>query len=317
MEQLPANQKWALIMNPKSGKKTFRKQKKYLLNHLTKANIVYEYRVTERSGHAVSLVSEFIEKGYKHFLILGGDGTVSEVTNGIFRSGTADFSDMTIALIPSGTGNDWGRFWQLTRNYKKSLQVFFAGKCRNIDIGQVTYTKDNTRQSHFFINSVGFGLDAEVVHLTHRLKRYLGSFSFLYTISLLLAVFSHKPTEINIQTEQVCITKDVFTMNIGNGCYSGGGIKQTPEATPYDGILDVLVAKQPTFKDVVTILPRLFNGTILQHRIIYSFKGKEFNLRFDKNENILVEADGINLEGQAPFNVKVIPSALRMIVPNV
>lgn len=305
--------KWALIMNPKSGKKTFNAQKKYVLNNLNNKEINYEYRITEYSGHAVELAREFTRKGYRKFIVLGGDGTISELVNGIFQSGISDYSEIKIAIIPSGTGNDWARFWKLTRDYKKSLNVFFEGKSRYIDIGKVTLADNDTIKKHYFINSIGFGLDAEVVHLTHRLKKILGSFSFLYTIALLLAVFRHKPTKISIKSDENTFEKEIFTMNIANGCYSGGGIKQTPEALPYDGIFDVMVAKQPTFKDVMTILPRLFNGTILQHRIISSFKGNRIDL--EANEHLQIEADGIIVSGQSPISVEIIPAAIQMIIP--
>ncbi len=65
---------------------------------------------------------------------------------------------------------------------------------------------------------------------------------------------------------------NMFTMNAANGCYSGGGMKQNPNAVPYDGLLDVMIARKPTFKDIVTVLPLLFNGKILQHPAISSFR---------------------------------------------
>ena len=118
------SQHWAIIINPKSGKKKFRLQRKYLFQVLKHHNIQFDYRVTRFAGHASKIAKYFVEKQYKNIMVLGGDGTMSEVTNGIFSAQVETTSDIKIALIPRGTGNDWGRFWGLTADYKKSIDVF-------------------------------------------------------------------------------------------------------------------------------------------------------------------------------------------------
>jgi diacylglycerol kinase (ATP) len=243
-------QHWAIIINPKSGKRKFRQQRKYLFLTLKHAGIEFDYRVTRFAGHAIKIAEYFVEKNYKNIMVLGGDGTMSEVINGIFSANIEDTSSLKIALIPRGTGNDWGRFWGLTRDYKQSIDVFLKGKLQSIDIGKVEYQMEGEKESHFFINSIGLGLDAAVVNLTHRLKAVLGSHSFLYTLALLGAVFSYKAHKVRIFSDEKNITDSMFTMNVANGCYSGGGMKQNPNALPYDGLMDVMMAKKPTFWDI-------------------------------------------------------------------
>ena len=111
--------RWAIIINPKSGKKKFRKQRKYLFETLKHNGVEFDYRVTRFAGHASKIAASFVEQGYKNIMILGGDGTTSEVINGIFSANIEKTDDLKIALIPRGTGNDWGRFWGLTADYKK------------------------------------------------------------------------------------------------------------------------------------------------------------------------------------------------------
>ena len=148
-------------------------------------------------------------------MVLGGDGTMSEVTNGIFSARVDKTSDIKIALIPRGTGNDWGRFWGLTADYKKSIEVFLKGKTQTIDIGKVEYDMEGEKESHFFINSIGLGLDAAVVNLTHRLKEIFGSHSFMYSVSLLLAVFSYRPHKVKIHSEECNINEVMFSLYFG------------------------------------------------------------------------------------------------------
>jgi diacylglycerol kinase (ATP) len=238
---------------------------------------------------------------------------MSEVINGIFSADIEDTSSLKFTLIPRGTGNDWGRFWGLTRNYKESIDVFLKGKIHPIDIGKVEYEMEGTKESHYFINSVGLGLDAAVVNLTHRLKEILGSHSFLYTVSLLGAVFTYRAHRVKIYSEEKNISESMFTMNVANGCYSGGGMKQNPTALPYDGLMDVMMAKKPTFWDIITAILNLFNGKLLQHHAIESFQTKSLLVQIGKNA--LIEADGIIVNGASPFKITIIPNAIQMIVP--
>jgi len=306
-------QHWAIIINPKSGKKKFRQQRKYLFLALKHAGIEFDYRITRFAGHASKIARYFVEKNYKNIMILGGDGTMSEVINGIFSANIEETSSLKFALIPRGTGNDWGRFWGLTRDYNKSIAVFLKGKLQPIDIGKVEYDMEGTKESHFFINSVGLGLDAAVVNLTHRLKAVLGSHSFLYTLALLGAVFTYKAHKVRIFSDERNITNGMFTMNVANGCYSGGGMKQNPNAVPYDGLMDVMMAKKPTLWDIITALLRIFNGKLLEHPVIESFQTQSLLVQCDKSA--LLEADGIIVNGFSPFKISIIPNAIQMIIP--
>ena len=306
-------QHWAIIINPKSGKKQLNQQRKYLFLTLKNAGIQFDYRLTKFAGHAAKIARLFAEKKYQNFMILGGDGTISEVINGIFSAKIEFTASLKIALIPRGTGNDWGRFWGLTRDYNHSLDVFLKGKLQPIDIGKVEYELEGEQQTHYFINSVGLGLDARVVNITHRLKRYVGSHSFLYSIALLFAVFTYRARKVRIRSSNRNIDENMFTMNVANGCYSGGGMKQTPHALPYDGLLDVMMAKKPTFMDILGGLRRLFNGKLLEHPVIESFQTQR--LRIQCHKHALLEADGIIVNGTSPYTISIIPNAIQMVVP--
>jgi len=307
------SQHWAIIINPKSGKKRFRQQMKYLFETLKREEIHFEYKVTKFAGHAVKIAKLFAEKGVQNFLVLGGDGTISEVINGIFSADIEQTSSLKIALIPRGTGNDWGRFWGLTSDYNHSVDVFLTGKTQRIDIGKVEYVLEGEHQTRFFINSVGLGLDATVVNITCQLKKYLGSHSFLYTLALLGAVFNYRSHKATIRSVDRNIDEKMFTMDVANGCFSGGGLKQTPFALPYDGLLDVMVAKKPTVFDIISGLRMLFNGKLLDHPVIESFQTKSLTVQCHKKA--LIEADGIIVNGASPYVISIIPKAIQMIVP--
>ena len=313
-EEIITSNHWLVITNPTSGKRKFQEQGKYVLSELDKAHIPYIYKLTEYSGHTIEIAKSYARRGCLNYLVLGGDGSVSEVINGIFAAEPDDTSKIKIALIPRGTGNDWGRFWGLRKNNKESIKIFRKGNCKLIDIGKIDFIEDNNQsESHYFINSVGFGLDAEVVEITHRMKKHIGSFSLLYTLALLLAVFRYKPTPTQLTINGKSREVKLFTMNIANGPFSGGGIKQNPYALPYDGTFDMIVVEKPTVRDILTALPLIFNGKLTQHPVIQSFQAKEIWIK-TKNE-ILIEADGIIVPDGHNSRVSIIPEAIQMIVP--
>ncbi len=306
-------EKWALIINPKSGKRKFNQQIKYLFENLDKSDIEYEYQMTRFAGHAQKIAARFIKQDFKNFLVVGGDGTISEVVNGIFGTNSENTSEMKLAIIPRGTDNDWARFWGLTRDYKHSIEVFLNQNLKKIDIGKVNYILEGENHTHFFINSVGFGLDAAVVRIAHHLRRYLGSYSILYFIALLSAVFTYRSADTIVQVNGKTIKKNMFTMNIANGCYSGGGMKQNPDAIPYDGQLDAMIANKPTFKDIVKALTMLFNGSLLQHPMIESFRSDKMTVNIMQNG--CFEADGIVVYAENEFGIETLTDGIQMIVP--
>jgi len=177
----------------------------------------------------------------------------------------------------------------------------------------VNFELEGEKQTHFFINSIGLGLDATVVNITHTLKRYVGSHSFLYTVALFLAVFTYRANKIKIRSTERNMDGSMFTMNVANGCYSGGGLKQTPNALPYDGLLDVMLAKKPTFIDIIGALRLFFKGKLLDHPVIESFQTQSLLVQCHKHA--LMEADGIVVNGSSPYTISIISNAIQMVVP--
>ncbi|PID94471.1 MAG: hypothetical protein CSA89_01585 [Bacteroidales bacterium] len=304
---------WIVITNPRAGKNHLAKQCKYILERLNDENIPHTFIITEYAGHAIEIAKENALYGYRNFLVLGGDGTINEIVNGIFLSGINDTKNIILGLIPRGTGNDWGRFWGIRQNDKVAFETFIQGKTSLIDIGKITITNNEKKDEHYFINSIGFGLDAKITAITNRLKKIFGGFSIIYTVALLLAVFRYKSTKTAVTIDNNTHIISLFTMNIANGPYSGGGIKQNPQAIPNDGIFDMMFAERPSIKDILSVLPNIFNGKITENKVIKSFKATNISIR--ANKGLLAETDGINIDNAHSSDIVIIPQAIQMIVP--
>ena len=163
----------------------------------------------------------------------------------------------------------------------------------------------------YFLNGMGIGFDAQVCLLTDRLKRIYGGHSWVYTLSLFIALFKWKPTKMQIIYDDDAIEDDVFTIAVANGCYSGGGFKQVP-ADPTDGVFHTNVVPRLTPKILSTIIGYLFRGELWNHPACTMKTTKHFKIK--TRESFLIETDGIMLEGHGPYTAEIIPSALNMIV---
>ena len=302
-----------IIINPKSGKRAFRCQRIYLWKLLRKRREPFVYRVTKYAEHAIELGRELVERGCDEILVLGGDGTLSEVINGIMRADIPEEqrAKISFGIMPRGTGNDWGRFWGLTKDFKKSLDRFFNGEKQPLDVGCVTYWRNGIVHHRYFINSVGFGVDSLTCQWATTLKYYIGSHHVNYFFALLAAICVHKSQKIELIVDGKTIVNDMlFTMNIGNGPFSGGGIKQNPDADPRDGVFHSIFVQTPTFRQVLKAIPRLFDGRLTNLDFVHSFVGKEVEVNTRKH--LMFEADGILENIMGPCRITCLHNALSM-----
>ncbi|MCI6323645.1 MAG: YegS/Rv2252/BmrU family lipid kinase [Bacteroidales bacterium] len=302
-----------IIINPKSGKRAFRRQRIYLWKLLRQRREPFVYRVTKYAEHAIELGRELVERGCDEILVLGGDGTLSEVINGIMRADIPEEqrAKISFGIMPRGTGNDWGRFWGLTKDFKKSLERFFNGEKQPLDVGCITYWRNGIVHHRYFINSVGFGVDSLTCQWATTLKYYIGSHHVNYFFALLAALCVHKSQKIELIVDGKTIVNDMlFTMNIGNGPFSGGGIKQNPDADPRDGVFHSIFVQTPTFRQVLKAIPRLFDGRLTDLDFVHSFVGKEVEVNTRKH--LMFEADGILENIMGPCRITCLHNALSM-----
>ena len=303
--------KWAVIINPKAGKQHLRRDWVKMYRTLKRAEIEFQVWTTEYAGHATEIARHLVERGFRNILLVGGDGTINEVVNGIYTSNIEDKTSVSIALIPYGTGNDWARYWGLYKSKRKMSDRFLERNRVKVDLAYLTYYDGGEERKRYFLNGMGVGFDAQVCQVTDRMKRIYGGHSWVYTLSLLIAVFKWKPAQMQLIYDDEAIEDDVFTIAVANGCYSGGGLKQVP-ADPTDGLFHTNMIPRPTFKIILTALVYLFRGELWNHPACTMKTTKRFKIK--NRQSFLIETDGIMLEGHGPYTAEIIPSALNMIV---
>lgn len=114
---------WMVIVNPNAGRHKIDKDWDIINDLLIKAKIDFQNAFTEFKEHAIKLSYESIEKGFRKFIVVGGDGTLNEVVNGIFTQNKIPSSDFLVAMIPVGTGNDWCRMFNVPFKYNEAIRI--------------------------------------------------------------------------------------------------------------------------------------------------------------------------------------------------
>lgn len=304
------NNKWCAILNPYAGEKLLNKDLKKIHECIKELELDIDLVWTQYKGHAAKIAQECVEKGCLNLVVFGGDGTLNEVVNGVFSSSIENKSDACIALVPYGTGNDWGRFWGITRNLKDSLSLLKTGKKKLVDVGKATLSGNTS----YFLNAIGMGFDAEVIKVASAIKNHLLSGGWIYSLAVFIAVFVHKSLKMSVFCDgKEVLNERVYTISVGNGCYTGGGLKQTPDAVPNDEYFHVTVVKKLSFKAILLAIKHLFFGNLLDHPCVESYKTKCF--AFYSKIPFEIEADGVQLGKHSDVEVSVLPNALKFLAP--
>jgi YegS/Rv2252/BmrU family lipid kinase len=305
------NQKeWLVIVNPNAGNGRGKKDWEKIFTLLRKLDISLEVKFTEKKGHAIDLTLNAISEGFRKIITVGGDGTLNEVVNGVFTNRSCLTTDIVLSLIPVGTGNDWGRMFGIPLDYEKAVKIIGENKTMLHDIGLVSFYNGTEKKNRYFINIAGLGFESVVVRKTNLQKDKGHGGKLIYLCNLITSLLSYNNTKAEIIIDGEIIHADVFSLNVGNGRYCGGGMRQTPRALPDDGLLDVTIINGMGKFEIIRNLKILYDGTILRHPKIDGYKCK--NIKVSSESVMYAEADGESL-GQTPAEFSIIPEGINIV----
>lgn len=307
-----AGVKWFVVVNPISGSGKGLDDFPLISKLLRDNGIQCEAVFTEHKCHATELTVSAINSGYRHIIVVGGDGTLHEVVNGLFIQKSVEPTDVTIAVIAVGTGNDWIRMFGIPTRYSEAIRAIKEGYTFLQDVAAVEYEEARYRQVRYTANVAGVGFDAAVIErLQHmRAKGCKGKSSYLR--ALVRTFFRYKPTGVKVWVDDRLIYNNLLlSMAIGVGKYNGGGIQQLPEAVADDGLLDITIIRPLHWWNIIFRLKRLFNGDIYTIGHVLHAKGR--NIRIESSPEIPLEVDG-ELYGHSPIVVRNVHRDVRVIV---
>ena len=258
-------------------------------------------------GQLGELARSAADGGAKLLVVVGGDGSVNEVANGI-----AGRDDVEIAVIPRGTGWDFARTYKIPHKLDGAVDVALTGRPRTIDLGRASYRAwDGSEASTYFANVASAGMSGAIAQRANDTTKVLGGkISYLWAT---IAVFARwQNSELRLTVDDESRVGQMHDVVVANGRTFGGGMIICPEAEPDDGLFDVLTIGDLTKGDLLVTLPKTYRGRHLPHPKAELLRGKVVTIEADAP--LPVELDG-EQPGNTPARFEVVPGALRVRVP--
>jgi len=301
---------WYLILNPMAGGGKAEKKYPQIAELLTKKGISFTTYKTSDAGDGEKVVTTALKAGYRKILVCGGDGTLNEIVNGLMNQDLVPTLEITISLIPVGTGNDWGRTWNLSRKIKTSIAILQNGKTAIQDVGLVKFDhKPNSKI--WFLNVAGCGFDAAVAYAANKEKEKGNSSVLTYIKQLVKTLFTYKTATCEMMIDGKKISSQLFAVLIGIGKFAGNKMKLVPNAIPNDGLFDITLAHKISPWKVIRNFPKLFNGKFLGLKEVSVYQGTEFSITSEKD--VYFQADGESM-GKVPLCITLVPNAIKVII---
>ncbi len=236
------------IVNPNSHKKKAAKVLKILRERLANENIEHEIHQTSYKGEASDIARKLSDEGECSIVAIGGDGMLHDVLNGIEK-----IENVTLGLIPAGTGNDFAASAKIPEDANKAIDIILRGNSAVTDYIAVGGKKS--------MNAAGMGIDVEVLKRTDSGKFIKGKIKYL--LSLIQSVFCYKGTEVEVELNGEKTRKKVLFACVCNGRRIGGGMIISPVAEIDDKKLDLVIVDYVRFPKLMKVFVLLMQGKLL------------------------------------------------------
>lgn len=284
-----------IILNPVSGKGNSLRAFETVKSVFENAGAEWQVHLTERQMHASEIVAELNKKEDAKVIVMGGDGTLNEVLNGI-----TDFSRLTLGIISCGTGNDFIKAAGLPADPAAAAKLILKG-----DTGYVDYLELKNRRA---LNCAGAGMDVDVLVRYESMKAFKGKMK--YYASLIDTLIKCKFHKIALEIDGERTEKSVFMIAAANGTCIGGGMKISPHSVTDDGKLNVvLINEMPKRKILPTLIKFLNGGKHIESPYTEEFLAE--NVKIEVLDEGLTEVDGEVID-EKTIDCRVVHDVLKI-----
>jgi diacylglycerol kinase (ATP) len=311
---LPDSLSTAVILNPAASGGSGHRTWPRVEAELSRRGIDFALFRTEGPGHATELSREAAKLGAERILVVGGDGTLHEVANGLL-DGSVPFPPL--AVVPVGTGNDFYRMVGSSRKIEDAVGALVDGSVHMFDVGWIRH---DSGERHF-VNLLGVGVDVEVLRARTKFHRLRGLPQYLAALVWTLATFRPDSFRISLGPESPGEEPESFQGRtllavVTVGPSIGGGFHVNPGASPEDGLLNLFQVGPLGFLKVARYVPRVIRGT---HGDVPDIRLRKFVsavLEREGGEPFYFEMDGERMPDPVTrMTVEVRPAVLPVLLP--
>jgi diacylglycerol kinase family enzyme len=304
--------RWGVVYCPKSGLFGSSGKWERIKQCLKDNNIAYDHVQSENRGSVDRLVKMLINNGYKTIIIVGGDSALNDAINCLMQVEKEKRDSIVLGVIPNGMMNDFAHFWDFDEDdYEQTVKWLKDRKVRKIDLGCVRYfNKKGEPCRRYFLNCVNIGLIASIMNLRRQTRHFFGSRTLSFFFSFIMMVFQRLEYRMSLKINSDIIDRKVMTMCVGNA----RGYGQTPNAVPYNGLLDVSVVYHPAMTQLFEGFYLFVRGKFLNHRRVHPYRTREVVV--NKAERALIGIDGRLMRPPVgPYRITVEQEVINFLIP--
>ena len=281
--------KYHIIANPIAGKNKFCKNLHKVEAYLNEKGVAFETHISKARQDATEIVKNLCEEGVTDFIVVGGDGTMNEVLNGLVNP-----VDCRVGLIPSGTGNDFAEKVGIPFDVEEACDLILNGETKSTDYIEVNGIR--------CMNVAGLGIDVDVLERCQKGKM---KGKPKYVLSLLQSLFTFKGYQVEIECNGETETREVLIAAVCNGSQFGGGIQICPTAEVDDGKLDAIIVDSIGGPIKIALaFVELMKGRVLEYPLTKHLRCDSIRFTPKKPTACPVQLDG-ELYQNLEFNAKV------------
>jgi diacylglycerol kinase (ATP) len=299
----------AVIANPHAGGGRVGDELDRLGSELARRDLEFSLSVTDGPGDATRLAAAALEDGYRYLVAVGGDGTVQEVLNGVFRDGKPIADEPVLGVVAANSGCDLVRSFGLPGDVSAACGHLLGTNTYPFDVMKVRYTAaDGSERVRYCHNLAEIGLGGEVAVRAARLPSWLGGARRFLAFWLGLA--RTRVASVAVEADRKEYRGPAFNVIVANAQFTSGGMRMSPRSFPGDGVLDALVFHGPR-TDAYTLLPRIFrHGDHIPDPNIDELRAK-IRVRVAAERPLPIVADG-EILGTTPATFQVLPRSILL-----
>lgn len=298
-----------VILNPYAGRWKARNQLENVRRYLLDENIDFEIEQTTAHGHAIKIAEKAVQNQYNPIIVAGGDGTISEVVNGMMTSLDNGLVKTlpNLGVLPLGSANDLAVNLNMPIDLQLAVKSIVMGKDpKYIDLGIVN--------SRYFDNNSAIGLEPTITVIQQGMKRLRGTLRYL--VATLVGVMQNPSWNVAMEWNDGSYEGPVTLVTVGNNPITGGLFYVTPHADPFDGLLTFVYGYMPTRLKILNLLPKTMRNdsdNYIYHPDIHEINSDFLNISIESESPL--HADGEILSKNAKeMTFRIRPSCLPIIL---
>lgn len=291
-----------IIANPHAGSGRARTTAMKAEQALCNLGVLTTLHLPQSLSELQSLTKSVPVEGGSVVLACGGDGTIHQILQMTIAN------DLTLGIIPAGTGNDIARNIGIPLKMGDSYFNSLAGLIHENHFDKVDaslITRGDA--SHWSLGVISAGFDSSVNERANRIK--FGHGTLRYVSSLLAELVPFKLHNFTVEMDGISHSDPALLIAIGNGRGYGGGMRICPDANMTDGLLDVTWVGKAPRRTVLRLFPRIYSGRHVEHELVNAFKVQELSITSHES---VIYADGERI-GPPPVRVTVMPRAAKVL----